>query len=141
MVIGERLDVPAPKHEGIHQYEGYRRGEPAFCDVAFWQDSRGTIIVLTERPDNHGLSITNGAEYIAAEVIAEHEIDGMVTVVEHYPDSLRIGKSDTWDRVLFDSYKPRFAPVGGVNRWTLGCEPDWRHMQRSEVEALIRGDG
>ena len=45
-------------------------------------------------------------------------------------------RSHHTSRVLFASFTPRPAWVGGVQRLRLG-EPTWRHLRKTDVDQLI----
>ena len=104
------------------------------------------IVLLGELASNTGPSVTNEVEQIAAEVLSRSlpEQDGAeppFLLVEHYPDTgcrRDALAAEHFDQVAFAHYagRPRF--------WTVQCglvqcfgEPDWRRMERSEVEAWI----
>ena len=45
------------------------------------------VVVMTEPPDNSGMSVTNGVEQIATAVAIANQLDPATTVwIEHYPD-------------------------------------------------------
>lgn len=97
------------------------------------------VVVCTEPKDNPGMSITNAAEQLAAEVIAAHPmLETPFVWVEHYEDGARGTPQDrhTFDLVEFAHYEPRETLRAGEWRKEIG-EPTWKPITRSMVEALI----
>lgn len=95
------------------------------------------VVVCTEPPDNEGMSITNAAEQIAAEVLQDHpdvfdpfslgsipgiEYDKPFVWIEHYLDGAGGTPSDpaTFDLVEFSHYEPREVLRSGEWRKELG---------------------
>jgi hypothetical protein len=114
------------------------------------------VVVCTELPDNEGMSITNAAEQIAAEVLVDYpdlfdpfspgiipgtEYDKPFVWIEHYTDGAKGTPSDpaTFDLVEFAHYEPRDVLRAGQWAKEIG-EPSWSALDRARVEALI-GEG
>lgn len=126
-------------------FRGYW-AEGGVCRIRVY-DAPGLVpvVVCSEVEENTNTSVTNLAEYLAAEVIARFlphrfEAEPPVVWVEHYPgpeDPRRkvTGRSE-FDRVTFASWTPRPCLLGGVRRTKLG-EPDWRRLTETEVAELI----
>lgn len=111
------------------------------------------VVLCTELPDNEGTSITNAAERIAAEVLANHpdvfdpfgrvslgglSYDKPFVWIEHYLDGARGTPEDpaTFDLVEFSHYEPRGILRTGEWRKEIG-EPSWSALDRAAVEALV----
>jgi hypothetical protein len=121
------------------------------------------VVICTELPDNEGMSITNAAEQIAAEVLANHpdmfamglgpilseaveaEPDKPCIWIEHYEDGARGTPSDprgtpsdpvTFDLVEFSSYRVRDTRRAGEWRREIG-QPSWSPLDRATVESLV----
>jgi hypothetical protein len=96
------------------------------------------VVVCTEFPDNPGQSVTNAAERIAAEVIANFRLPVPVVWIEHYEDGARGTEEDahTFDLVIFSHYEPR--KVLSANGWNkkIGL-PTWKALDRASVEVLV----
>jgi len=129
-------------HDFRHSYRGYYH-DGGICGVRIYQDvdRPGTppVLVLTELPENDNTSITNLIEVLTAELIAAYlpsalETDELPVVVEHYP--VRGHLSEHYDRVTFDSWRPRIEHRYGGDRIRLGV-PEWRRLMPWELEALI----
>lgn len=78
--------------------------------LRLWRtNAGGTVAVITEHPDDTGMSVTNAAEYAWAAVQRQHCTPGTrVTVIEHYPgDPVR---EETFDEITVDP--------DGRARWT-----------------------
>jgi hypothetical protein len=127
------------------------------CRVELWEAAgKPPIIILTEDPENRGTSITNMIEILTAEVIRsldpaifEAAAEPPFYLVERYGPRLADAR-ESLALVTFRYRAPRteyLAPIQhapGVTifhgragrRMTLG-EPDWRHIQREELEALL----
>lgn len=140
----ERGERPLPKTADFrYLYRGYY-DEGGICRVRlFAKATLPPVIVVSQLEENRNTSITNMAEYIAAEVGAKHfperfEQPEPFVWVEHYRHP---GESDpvlreTWSRVRFDSYTPRLVTLGGVMRTKLGT-PRWIHLPARDVAGLI----
>ena len=100
-----------------------------------------SVVICSQVPENTGMSITNAAEYVAAEVISGH---GLGTTpppvwIEHYPRSAaerQAGLKETFDLVAFEDYDVREALRDGEWRRTVG-RPSWKALDRASVEVLI----
>jgi hypothetical protein len=126
------------------------------CRIRIYEDTTELpVIVCTELPDNPGMSITNAAEVIAAEVLANHpdvfdpfalgsirgvSYDKPFVWIEHYEDGARGTPEDraTFDLVEFSHYEVRDVLRAGQWRKEIG-EPSWKPLDRASVEALIGG--
>ena len=124
------------------------------CHVRFYlpDDVRrdAPVVICSEIPENPGQSVTNAAEYIAAEVISGHGLrrslshgldeDGPPLVwIEHYPRSeaeRQAGLKETFDLVVFESYEVREVLAADGWRRTIG-RPSWKALDRTTVETLI----
>jgi hypothetical protein len=60
--------------------------------------------------------------------------------LEHYVEERTpqggLGRKATWDRLTFHTWRPRRVWLSGQERLSFS-EPQWEHMQESDVEALI----
>jgi len=140
---------PLPKTvDAVHRFRGVWDQEPeGICRLRIFQESgRTPVIVCTELDENPSMtSVTNLAEILAAEVIAQYfparfeELEPVVWI-EHYPgfEDQRRGtrQPPQFDRVGFASWSPRRVWLGGQARLSLG-EPDWRPLPIHEVVQLI----
>ncbi len=58
-------------HDYIHHYRGYW-SDGGTCRIRIYrEDGRAPIVICSQLPDNDNTSVTNMAEYLAAEVIRE----------------------------------------------------------------------
>jgi hypothetical protein len=85
-------------------------------------------------PDNHNTSVTNMAEYLAAEVIEEHGLPTPLTWIEHYPE--HEGEIGEYSLVRFSSWEPAKVCLGGVWRHRVGS-PRWSPLRPEEVDVII----
>ncbi len=140
----EEESRPLPKTADFrYAYRGYY-DEGGICRVRlFGAGKRPPVIVVSQLEENRNTSITNMTEYIAAEVGAKHfpsrfEQPDPFTFIEHYrhPYEEDPALRETWSRVRFDSYTPRFVMLGGVMRTKLGL-PRWTHLPVADVMRLI----
>jgi hypothetical protein len=124
------------------------------CRMRIYQDGDVLpVVVCTELPSKlEGMSITNAAEQIAAEVLVNHpdvfaialsstpgiEYDKPFIWIEHYQDGGRGTPSDpaTFDLVEFAHYEPREVLRAGQWAKEIG-EPSWSAVDRASVESLI----
>jgi hypothetical protein len=99
------------------------------------------VVICTELPHNPGMSITNAAEQIAAEVINGHQLPTPLVWIEHYEDGARGTSEDphTFDLVIFSDYEISERPhYLGEGRLTIG-RPCWKPLDRKSVETLVGG--
>lgn len=106
-------------------------GVEARCRVRIFRRSNCAVVIVSEVPDNPGMSVTNPAEVIATQVVRESGLDPRTTLwIEHYPDRKRPAQHDpvfqeTWDLVTFqwDGQEAR--------------HPRWRRLEKNEVLEMI----
>ena len=92
------------------------------------------VVVCSELPDDPNASVTNMAEYLAAEMIQEHNLHTPFVWVEHYPEhEAEIGK---YSLVQFSSWESREVHLGEVWGRRVGT-PRWSSLRSDEVEALL----
>ena len=117
-----------------HQARFGKRGPVARCDIAIYEHPHGTVVVMTEPPDNPGMSITNAVEAVATQVVAREGLDLTRTIwLEHYPDRHPPGMAR--DRMFDESYDlVRFIWAGPVAR-----SPVWKRLDEDVVDALLAG--
>jgi hypothetical protein len=73
-------------HDYVHEYRGYW-SEGGRCRIRInREEGCEPVVVCSQLPDNENTSVTNMAEYIAAEIIEEHELPTPLTWIEHYPE-------------------------------------------------------
>jgi hypothetical protein len=73
-------------HDYIHHYRGYW-SEGGKCRIRIYrEEGEASVIICSQLPDNPNTSVTNMAEYLAAEVIEEHSLPTPLTWIEHYPE-------------------------------------------------------
>jgi hypothetical protein len=140
----ERSERPLPKTADFrHTYRGFY-DEGGICRVRLFQEMRRPpVILVSQLEENRNTSITNMAEYIAAEIGAKHfperfEQPEPFVWIEHYryPEERDPALRETWSRVRFDSYTPRLVTLGGVVRTKLGL-PRWTYLPPAGVARLI----
>lgn len=129
-----------------HQYRG-TWGHGAICRILVYAPTsedadQRPVIVCEELPENPGTSVTNLAEFIAAEVVARHfpalldagaESRQPLRWMERYPPE--VGWEGECDEVTFTPWRIRVVWHGGVPRRTLGT-PHWRALPQAEGHAL-----
>src|SRR5215217_1249064 len=123
----------------IHPYKD-AGGAPAHCRVRIYlpddvHDS--PVVICSEVPNNPGGSITDSAEVIAAGVIRAHELHIPLVWIEHWPEESTNGGEETFDLVVFSSYKvEETAPyLGEARAWMR--EPTWKPLDHATVETLV----
>jgi len=100
----------------------------------YQRDGSTPVVICSQLPDNHNTSVTNMAEYIAAEVIREHGLPTPLTWVEHYPE--HEGDIGKYSLVRFSSWDPQKVCLGSVWRYRVGS-PEWTSLSTSEVKKMI----
>jgi hypothetical protein len=97
------------------------------------------VVICSEVPNNPGDAITNSAEVLAAGVIRANELLTPLIWIEHWPGESAGGGAETFDLVIFSSYKViERAPYLGETRAWIG-EPTWKRLNRNTVEILVGG--
>ena len=97
------------------------------------------MVICSELPNNPGGSITNSVEVIAAGVIESNKLPTPLVWIEHWPEESTHGGEETFDLVVFSSYKvTERAPYLGEGRAWIG-EPTWKPLDRTSVEVLVGG--
>ncbi len=92
------------------------------------------MIVCSQLPENQNTSVTNMAEYLAAEVIEGHGLPTPLTWIEHYPE--HEGKIGEYSLMTFSDWELEEVCLGGIWRLRIGV-PSWSHLRREEVEFLV----
>ena len=141
----ERLPTSQPEYQLTrderYDYEGFWR-HPAVCRIRIYERADATpVVIATELAENTGTSITNMAEYLAAEIISHHfperfETEEPVIWVEQYPRHPGQRDLPEFSQVAFASYTPRIVWAGMRQRIRLG-QPSWRYLEREAVEQLV----
>lgn len=106
-------------------YDKYRfvapNGKRSFCGLEIYEESKKSRrVVLIEKIDNYGMSITNAAEELATEIFNKFLSDinpYKITWLEKYEKYEKYGKKDTVDQVIFEWEKNRFI------------NPAWRRIK------------
>ena len=121
-------------HDYVHYYRGYW-SEGGKCRIKIYRPhSDEPVVICSQLPENKNTSVTNMAEYLAAEVIEEHGLATPLTWIEHYP-ALR-EKPCEYCLVRFSSWERREVCLGGVCRCRVGS-PRWSPLRPKEVSTLI----
>jgi hypothetical protein len=84
------------------------------------------VVTCSQPPDNPNTSVTNMAEYLAAEVIEEHCLPTPLTWIEHYPE--HEGEIGEYSLVRFSSWELTEMCLGGVWRCLIGS-PRWSPLR------------
>ena len=114
----------------IHYYRGYW-SDGGRCRIRIYREEGQTpVVVCSQLPDNGNTSITNMAEYLAAEVIEEHHLTTPLVWIEHYPE--HEGEAGEWSLVAFSSWKIEEVRLGGAWRRRVGT-PRWSHLTAQEA--------
>ena len=118
-------------HDYIHFYRGYW-SDGGKCRIRIYRgDGQIPVVICSQLPDNTNTSVTNMAEYLAAEAIEEHGLPTPLTWIEHYPE--HEGESGEWSLVEFSSWRVEEVCLGGIWRRRTGS-PAWSYLSPDEVE-------
>jgi hypothetical protein len=109
----------------VYSYKPHGHGIQARCGVQVFETRQRDVLVLTELPDNPGMSVTNYSEGLVTELLARHERlnPQRLAVIEHYPASSK--DDETHDHVICDFRGRQCIRVS------------WRRLTRREVDRLI----
>jgi hypothetical protein len=125
-------------HDYIHHYRGYW-SDGGKCRIKIYQEEgQAPVVICSQLPDNHNTSVTNMAEYLAAEVIEEHDLPTPLTWIEHYPE--HEGAIGEYSLVKFSSWVLQEVCLGGVWRYRVGA-PRWSPLHREEVDGTTSPPG
>jgi hypothetical protein len=123
----------------VHFYRGYW-SEGGKCRIRIYERTgKPPVVICSQLPDNHNTSVTNMAEYLAAEVVMEeHKLPTLGVWVEHYPE--HEGDIGEYSLVKFSDWQPLELSMGGMWRGRIGL-PKWSPMGPEEVDiAAARRD-
>jgi hypothetical protein len=121
-------------HDYIHHFRGYW-SDGGKCRIRiYWEDGQASVVVCSQLPDNDNTSVTNMAEYLAAEIIKEHGLPTPLTWIEHYPE--HEGEIGEYSLVRFSSWTPEEVYLGGVWRHRIGS-PSWSPLPPEEAQAVL----
>jgi hypothetical protein len=125
-------------HDYIHHYRGYW-SDGGKCRIRiFREEGQSPVVVCSQLPDNDNTSVTNMAEYLAAEVIEKQVLPTPLVWVEHYPE--HEGDIGEYSLVRFSSREPVEVCLGGVWRYRVGS-PLWSPLRREEVDIMTSPPG
>ncbi len=123
-------------HDYIHHYRGYW-SDGGRCRIRIYREERrAAVVVCSQLTDNTNTSVTNMAEYLAAEVIEDHGLPTPLTWIEHYPE--HEGEIGEYSLVRFSSWDLREVCLGGVWRFKVGS-PKWSPLTFEDLEAFLDG--
>lgn len=124
-------------HDYTHCYRGYW-SDGGRCRIRIYQADRHIpVVICSQLPNNTNTSVTNMAEYLAAEVIREHKLPTPLTWIEHYPE--HEGEIAEYSLVRFSGWDGEEVCVGGVWRFRVG-KPQWSPLSSSELLLLKTKD-
>ena len=121
------------RHDYIHYYRGcWSNGGK--CSIRIYTEQGcPPVVICSQLPDIANTSVTNMAEYLAAEVVEEHDLPTPLIWVEHYPE--HEGEIGEWSLVRFSSWEREEVRLGGAWRYRIGS-PKWPPLCPEELEAL-----
>ena len=91
-------------HDYVHYYRGYW-SDGGKCRIRIYQeDGHAPVVICSQLPDNENTSVTNMAEYLAAEVISEYKLTAPLTWIKHYPEHK--GEIGEYSLVRFSDWQP-----------------------------------
>ena len=99
------------------------------------EEEDAPVVVCSELPDNRGMSVTNAAERIAAEVIKRHGLPAPVWIEQRTSENAH-GPEERFALVVFSDYELRELPPYLGVRLTIGA-PTWKPLDRTSVEVLV----
>jgi hypothetical protein len=118
----------------LYEY-GPNKTDPADrvkCLVRIWDSARVSVVV-TELPDNPGMSVTNACEDIASRVVQDFGINPQRTrFIEHYPEERTVHHGR--EHVRKETFDEIFSTWDKQNR---ADGPHWKSLTKEEVERLV----
>jgi hypothetical protein len=101
------------------------------------EEQDAPVVICSELPNNSGTSLTYVAEQLAAEVIRSQGLPTPLVWIEHWPEQNTDGGEETFELVVFSSYKvEERAPYLGETRAWLG-DATWKRLDRTTVEVSV----
>ena len=106
--------------------------EGAICQVRiFWPASKQSpVVVITELPENKGMSVTNAIAQIIPELEKAFELPAGTVFVEHYPDRRPVGSKDGTLEESFDEVQLMDGEDGQVR-------PQWRRLDKEKFFRVL----
>jgi hypothetical protein len=121
-------------HDYVHHYRGYW-SDGGKCRIRIYrEDGCNPVVICSQLQDNENTSVTNMAEYLAAEVIQEYGLPTPLTWIEQYPE--HCGKLGEYFLVKFSSWELEAVCLGGAWRYRIGS-PRWSSLCPEEVDVLV----
>jgi hypothetical protein len=128
----------------MHLASDYIRPTPrgGRCRIRIYlpeEEQDASVVICSELPNNRGTSVTYAAEQLAGELIQSHRLPTPLVWIEHWPRVATDGGEETFELVVFSSYKAEErAPYLGETRSWKG-EATWKRLDRATVEVLVGG--
>jgi hypothetical protein len=146
MIMVENGYVPGSVAEEapMHLASDYIRPTPRSgqCRIRIYlpeAEQDASVVVCSELPNSGSTSVTYAAEQLAAEVIRSHKLPTPLVWTEHWPEESTDGGEETFELVVFSSYKvEERAPYLGEGRAWIG-DATWKRLDRASVEVLVGG--
>ncbi len=123
-------------HDYVHRYRGYWSDGGKYRIRIYREDGCDPVVICSQLPDNDNTSVTNMAEYLAAEVIEERGLPTPLLWVEHYPE--HDGGIGEYSLVRFSCWDRGEVRLGGAWRCRVGA-PRWSTLRPEEVGTLLLG--
>ena len=129
-------------HDYIHYCggywsDGYRRywSDGRKCRIRIYQEQgESPVVICSQLTHNDNTSVTNMAQYLAADVIEGHGLATPLAWIEHYPE--HEGGTGEYSLERFSYWERREVYLGGVCRGRIG-PPLWSSLPSDELKALI----
>jgi len=120
-------------YDYLHYYRGCW-SDGGKCRIRIYQEEgRTPVVICSQLPGNENTSVTNMAEYLAAEVMEEHKLPTPLVWVEHYPE--HEGEIGEFSLVTFSSWELEEVHLGGVRRCRVG-RPQWSPLPSTMLVLL-----
>ena len=108
------------------------------CRVSIYlpeEEGDAPVVVCSELPNNKGMSVTNAAERIAAEVIEKHGLPIPIWIEQRTAETAH-GPEERFALVVFSDHEVRQLPPY-LGAWLTIGEPTWKPLDRTSVEVLV----
>jgi hypothetical protein len=122
-------------HDHVYHYRGYW-SDGGKCRIRIYrQEGRESVVICSQLLDNDNTSVTNMAEYLAAEVPRDNELPTPLVWVEHYPE--HEGEIGEYSLVRFSTWELQEVCLGGAWRYRVGT-PRWLLLHPDVMGALMK---
>ncbi|NOK64254.1 MAG: hypothetical protein GFH27_549323n7 [Chloroflexi bacterium AL-W] len=120
--------LPTPQVDTVFNFRGFYDGA-AHCGLRIWQHLDDVaVVMLTELPDNPGISVTNAFEFIATQVVRGYSLSPTKTIwIEHCPKDQQLAYS--------------LVTLKWQQQWRTHYAPQWGFLNDDALRRIVTAPG